>query len=123
MQEKNRESYNSLVYNEFFNIRIDAGFEGNTKLNYTEKIYWLGLLKLLVKYYFITLKQQFLTKYKYLRNKIFWMNNFVLISDWKNSTHINIHGRYFHVLLLKVTVEYAETFLYTMILNPSVNIR
>ena len=123
MQEKNRESYNSLVYNEFFNIRIDAGFEGNIKLNYTEKIYWLGLLKLLVKYYFITLKQQFLTKYKYLRNKIFWMNNFVLISDWKNSTHINIHGRYFHVLLLKVTVEYAETFLYTMILNPSVNIR
>lgn len=123
MQEKNRESYNSLVYNEFFNIRIDADFEGNIKLNYTEKIYWLGLLKLLVKYYFITLKQQFLTKYKYLRDKIFWMNNFVLISDWKNSTHINIHGRYFHVLLLKVTVEYAETFLYTMILNPSVNIR
>ena len=123
MQEKNRERYNSLVYNEFFNIRIDADFEGNIKLNYTEKIYWLGLLKLLVKYYFITLKQQFLTKYKYLRDKIFWMNNFVLISDWKNSTHINIHGRYFHVLLLKVTVEYAETFLYTMILNPSVNIR
>ena len=38
LQEKNRESYN-LVYNKFFNIRIDAGFEGNIKLNYTEKNY------------------------------------------------------------------------------------
>ena len=47
-----------LVCHKFHNIRIDTAF--NTPRKTEKKTYWVGPLKLLVKYYFIILKQHYL---------------------------------------------------------------
>ena len=76
------------------------------------------LLKLLVKYYFVTLKQCHLPNVSILVVRNFGGVPF-LIKDWKQSSHNKIFGRSFDVSLLLgySTVKYEEAFLYSIILN------